>query len=45
MKGGDSLIVETEIGDGRFPVYFEKDDDKGGYGKSRIIIELGPMGL
>ena len=45
MKGGDSLIVETEIGDGRFPVYFEKDADKGGYGKSRIIIELGPMGL
>ena len=38
----DFLKVSTEIGDGVFPVYFEKDDE-GGYGKSRIIIELGPM--
>ena len=38
----DFLKVSTEIGDGVFPVYFEKDDE-GGYGKSRIIIELGEM--
>ena len=38
----DFLKVSTEIGDGYFPVYFEKDDG-GGYGKSRIIIELGGM--
>ena len=25
------------------PVYFEKDDAKGGCGKSRIIIELDGM--
>ena len=38
----DFLKVSTEISDGYFPVYFEKDDG-GGYGKSRIIIELGEM--
>ena len=38
----DFLKVSTEIGDGIFPVYFEKDNG-GGYGKSRIIIELGEM--
>ena len=38
----DFLKVSTEFGDGVFPVYFEKDDE-GGYGKSRIIIELGEM--
>jgi len=26
-----------------FPVYFKKDDAEGGYGKSRIIIELGEV--
>ena len=35
--------VSTEFGDGVFPVYFEKDDAEGGYGKSRIIIELGEV--
>ena len=35
----DLLTVDTEIDDGNFPVFFEKDDG-GGYGKSRIIIEL-----
>ena len=35
----DLLTVDTEIDDGNFPVFFEKDD-AGGYGKSRIIIEL-----
>ena len=39
----DLLTVDTEIDDGNFPVFFEKDDAEGGYGKSRIIIELGPM--
>mgnify|MGYP001224995492 FL=1 len=39
----DFLKVSTVIGDAVFPVYFEKDDAEGGYGKSRIIIELGPM--
>ena len=39
----DFLKVSTEFGDGVFPVYFEKDDAEGGYGKSRIIIELGEM--
>ena len=38
----DFLKVSTKIGDGIFPVYFEEDDG-GGYGKSRIIIELGEM--
>ena len=38
----DFLKVSTEIGDGIFPVYFEKDDG-GGHGKSRIIIELGEI--
>ena len=42
FEGGALLKVDTEIGDGIFPVYFEKDDG-GGYGKSRIIIELGPV--
>ena len=42
LERGDLLTISTEFGDGRFPVYFEKDDG-GGYGKSRIIIELGEM--
>ena len=37
----DFLKVSTGVGEGTFPVYFEKDDAEGGYGKSRIIIELG----
>ena len=37
----DFLIISTGFGNGNFPVYFEKDDAEGGYGKSRIIIELG----
>ena len=37
----DFLIISTKFGNGNFPVYFEKDDAEGGYGKSRIIIELG----
>ena len=40
----DFLQVSTGFGKGKFPVYFEKDDAEGGYGKSRIIIELGGMG-
>ena len=39
----DFLIISTGFGNGKFPVYFEKDDAEGGYGKSRIIIELGGM--
>jgi len=39
----DFLKVSTEIGDGVFPVYFEKDDAEGGHRKSRIIIELSEM--
>jgi len=39
----DFLKVSTEFGGGVFPVYFEKDNAEGGYGKSRIIIELGGM--
>ena len=39
----DFLKISTGIGEGTFPVYFEKDDEEGGYGKSRIIIELGSM--
>ena len=39
----DFLRVPTGLGNENFPVYFEKDDAKGGYGKSRIIIELGGM--
>ena len=39
----DFLKVSTGFGGGTFPVYFEKDDAEGGYGKSRIIIELGEM--
>ncbi len=34
----DFLRVPTGLGNGNFPVYFEKDDAKGGCGKSRIII-------
>ena len=41
----DLLTVDTKIDDGNCPVFFEKDDAEGGYGKSRIIIELGQMGL
>ena len=41
----DLLTVDTKIDGGNFPVFFEKDDAEGGYGKSRIIIELGQMGL
>ena len=40
----DFLQVSTGFGKGKFPVYFEKDDAEGGYGKSRIIIELGGVG-
>ena len=43
FESGALLKVDTEIGDGVFPVYFEKDDAEGGYGKSRIIIELGEV--
>jgi len=39
----DFLKISTEFGEGTFPVYFEKDDAEGGYGKSRIIVELGPI--
>ena len=39
----DFLKVSTGFGEGTFPVYFEKDDAEGGFGKSRIIIELGKM--
>ena len=37
------MKVSTVIGDEVFPVYVEKDDAEGGYGKSRIIIELGEV--
>jgi hypothetical protein len=39
----DFLKISTGFGEGKFPVYFEKDDAEGGYGKSRIIIELGEV--
>ena len=39
----DFLKISTGLGEGTFPVYIEKDDTEGGYGKSRIIIELGPI--
>ena len=42
LVGGDLLKIETAIVAGMYPIYFEKDDG-GGYGKSRIIIELGEM--
>ena len=42
---GDLLKIETAIVAGRYPIYFEKDDEEGGYGKSRIIIELGGMDI
>ena len=35
------LIVPTK-GLGNFPVYFVEDDVQGGFGNSRIIIEIGP---
>ena len=38
-----SLLLNTQIGHGTFPVYHVKDDEEGGFGKSRIIIELGPI--
>ena len=41
----DLLTVDTKIDDGNFPFFFKKDDAERGYGKSRIIIELGQMGL
>ena len=43
LQREDFLKVSTGVGEGTFPVYFEKDDPEGGYGKSRIIIELGEM--
>ena len=36
----DLLIIHTGVGEGTFPVFFEKDDAEDGLGKSRIIIEL-----
>ena len=36
----DLLIIPTGVGEGAFPVYFEKSDAEDGLGKSRIIIEL-----
>ena len=39
LERGDLLTYSTQFGDGMFPVYFETDNG-GGYGKSRIIIEL-----
>ena len=36
----DLLIIHTGVGEGTFPVYFEKNDSEDGLGKSRIIIEL-----
>ena len=35
------LIVQTK-GLGNFPVYFCEDEVEGGFGNSRIIIEIGP---
>ena len=43
LVGGDLLKIETAIVAGMYPIYFEKDDGEGGYGKSRIIIELDGM--
>ena len=37
-----ALLLSTRIGHGVFPVYFVEDDEEGGFGKSRIVIELGP---
>ena len=45
LVAGDLLKIETAIVAGRYPIYFEKDDEEGGYGKSRIIIELGGMDI
>ena len=39
----DFLKVSIGFGEGMFSVYFEKDDAEGGFGKSRIIIELGEV--
>ena len=39
----DFLKISTGLGEGTFPVYFEKDDTEGGFGKSRIVIERGPI--
>ena len=36
----EGVITGTGFGDGLFPVYFEEEDG-GGYGNSRIIVELG----
>ena len=36
----DFLKISTGFENGLFPVFIEKDDAEGGYGKSRIIIEL-----
>ena len=38
----EGVITDTGFGDGLFPVYLEEEDG-GGYGKSRIIIELGAV--
>ncbi len=35
------LLINTN-GLGSFPVYRVEDDEEGGYGRSRIIVELGP---
>ena len=43
LQTEDFLKISTGFGNGVFPVYIEKDDAEGGYGKSRIIIELGGM--
>ena len=39
----DFLKVSTGFGEGTSSVYFEKDDAEGGFGKSRIIFELGEV--
>ena len=38
----DSGLIINTNGLGNFPVYGVADDDKGGFGKSRIIIEIKP---
>ena len=43
LQMDDFLKVSSGFGEGTFRVYFDKDDAVGGFGKSRIIIELGPM--
>ena len=37
-----SLLINTQGVLGTFPVYHVEDDEEGGYGKSRVIIEFGP---